>query len=96
MTDKGFDLSMQIEDLRDEHPDEGTELMFDAWVLIPLAPFHSWPGSPSGHRHQSKMAEKYGHLPKGINEDTDRMREEMKYLKERVATLEKDCHRRTR
>ncbi|MEL6874053.1 MAG: hypothetical protein AAGM33_01115 [Pseudomonadota bacterium] len=62
--------------------------MFDAWVLIPLAPFllgalAIWT------RHQSKMAEKYGHLPKGIDEDTDRMREEMKYLKDRVATLEK-------
>jgi hypothetical protein len=35
------------------------------------------------------MAEKYGHMPKGIDADTDRMREEMKYLKDRVATLEK-------
>ena len=62
--------------------------MFDAWVLVPLAPF-LLAGLAIWTRHQSKMAEKYGHLPKGIDEDTDRMREEMKYLKDRVATLEK-------
>jgi hypothetical protein len=62
--------------------------MFDEiWVLIPLAPFLLG-GLVIWTRHQSKMAEKYGHLPKGIDPDTDRMREEMKYLKERVAVLE--------
>lgn len=63
--------------------------MFDMiWVLIPLAPF-ALGGLAIWTRHQSKMAEKYGHMPKGIDADTDRMREEMKYLKDRVATLEK-------
>lgn len=63
--------------------------MFDEiWVLIPLAPFLLG-GLAIWTRHQSKMAEKYGHMPKGIDADTDRMREEMKYLKDRVATLEK-------
>ncbi|MEH6826534.1 hypothetical protein [Parasphingorhabdus sp.] len=62
--------------------------MFDEiWVLIPLAPFLLG-GLAIWTRHQSKMAEKYGHLPKGVDADTDRMREEMKYLKERVAVLE--------
>ncbi len=62
--------------------------MFDEiWVLIPLAPFLLG-GLAIWTRHQSKMAEKYGHLPKGADADTDRMREEMKYLKERVAVLE--------
>ncbi|MEJ6677865.1 hypothetical protein, partial [Parasphingorhabdus sp.] len=37
---------------------------------------------------QSKRAEKYSHLPKGADPDADRMREEMKYLKDRVAVLE--------
>ena len=60
---------------------------FEFALLIPLAPFALgalWIWT----RHQSKMAEKYGHLPKGIDPDTDRMREELKYLKERVAVLE--------
>ncbi|WP_417621763.1 hypothetical protein [Parasphingorhabdus sp.] len=60
---------------------------FEFALLIPLAPFALgafWIWT----RHQSKMAEKYGHLPKGIDSDTDRMREELKYLKERVAVLE--------
>ncbi|MBQ0772954.1 MAG: hypothetical protein KBT59_13990 [Sphingomonadales bacterium] len=59
----------------------------EIWVLIPLAPF-ALGGLAIWTRHQSKMAEKYGHLPKGVDADTDRMREEMKYLKERVAVLE--------
>jgi hypothetical protein len=63
--------------------------MFDEiWVLIPLAPFLLG-GLAIWTRHQSKMAEKYGHLPKGVDADTDRMREELKYLKDRVAVLEK-------
>tara|TARA_R110001606_G_scaffold286030_2_gene434330 strand:- start:544 stop:798 length:255 start_codon:yes stop_codon:yes gene_type:complete len=57
------------------------------WALIPLAPFMLG-GLAIWTRHQSKMAEKYGHLPKGVDPDADRMREEMKYLKERVAVLE--------
>ena len=57
------------------------------WALIPLAPFMLG-GLVVWTRHQSKMAEKYGSLPKGLDADTDRMREEMKYLKERVAVLE--------
>ena len=62
--------------------------MFDEiWVLIPLAPV-ALGALAIWTRHQSKMAEKYGHLPKGIDADADRMREELKYLKERVAVLE--------
>lgn len=60
---------------------------FEFALLIPLAPFALgalWIWT----RHQSKMAEKYGHLPQGVDADTDRMREELKYLKERVAVLE--------
>ncbi len=60
---------------------------FEFALLIPLAPFALgalWIWT----RHQSKMAEKYGHLPKGVDADADRMREELKYLKERVAVLE--------
>lgn len=58
------------------------------WVLIPLAPFMVgalviWT------RHQAKMAEKFGYLPMTHNADTERMSEEIKYLKDRVATLER-------
>ena len=59
----------------------------EIWVLIPLAPF-ALGALAIWTRHQSKMAEKYGHLPKGLDADADRMREELKYLKERVAVLE--------
>lgn len=59
----------------------------EIWILIPLAPFLLG-GLVIWTRHQSKMAEKYGHLPKGIDPDADGMREEMKYLKDRVAVLE--------
>lgn len=57
------------------------------WALIPLAPFMLG-GLVIWTRHQSKMAEKYGHLPGTVDADAERMREEMKYLKERVAVLE--------
>ncbi len=57
------------------------------WALIPLAPFMLG-GLVIWTRHQSKMAEKYGHLPGTVDPDAERMREEMKYLKERVAVLE--------
>ncbi|WP_339824486.1 hypothetical protein [uncultured Parasphingorhabdus sp.] len=57
------------------------------WALIPLAPFMLG-GLVIWTRHQSKMAEKYGHLPGAADPDAERMREEMKYLKDRVAVLE--------
>ena len=57
------------------------------WALIPLAPFMLG-GLVIWTRHQSKMAEKYGHLPSKVDPDAEQMREEMKYLKERVAVLE--------
>ena len=38
----------------------------EIWVLIPLAPF-ALGALAIWTRHQSKMAEKYGHLPKGID-----------------------------
>ncbi len=68
--------------------------MFDElWVLIPLAPFLLG-GLAIWTRHQSKMLEKQKELmllgerlPE--SEDGRRMQEDMKYLKERVATLEK-------
>ena len=57
------------------------------WVLPALAPF-ALVGFWIWTRHQSKLAEKYGSLPNAKDPDADRMREEMKYLKDRVATLE--------
>lgn len=68
--------------------------MFDTdilWMLIPLAPFLLG-GLAIWTRHQSKMADKQTQLGTD-NSDHDlasqRMREEMKYLKDRVATLER-------
>lgn len=63
--------------------------MFDElWILIPLAPF-LLAGLAVWTHHQRKMEEKYGHLKKEAGPDADIMREEIKYLKDRVATLEK-------
>lgn len=68
--------------------------MFDEiWILIPLAPFLLG-GLAIWTRHQSKMVDKQKELmllgerlPQ--SEDGQRMQEDMKYLKDRVATLEK-------
>jgi hypothetical protein len=67
--------------------------MFDEiWVLIPLAPFLLG-GLAIWTRHQSKMIEKQKELmllgerlPE--SNESRQMREEMKYLKDRVAVLE--------
>ncbi|MEO9633983.1 MAG: hypothetical protein ABJF89_15110 [Parasphingorhabdus sp.] len=56
-------------------------------LLIPfgafaVAGFAIWTG------HQRKMVKMRGELPTTHDADTERMREEMKYLKDRVAVLE--------
>ena len=67
--------------------------MFDEiWVLIPLAPF-ALASFVIWTRHQSKMIDKQKELAllgKGLpdSEESKQMREEMKYLKDRVAVLE--------
>lgn len=68
--------------------------MFDEiWILIPLAPFLLG-GLAIWTRHQSKMVDKQKELmllgerlPQ--SEDGQRMQEDMRYLKDRVAVLEK-------
>jgi len=57
------------------------------WVLPALAPF-AIIGLWIWTRHQAKMAEKHDQLPNRSDPDSERMREEMKYLKDRVAVLE--------
>lgn len=56
-------------------------------LLIPfgafaVAGFAIWTG------HQRKMVKMRGELPAAHDADAERMREEMKYLKDRVAVLE--------
>ncbi|QJB68345.1 hypothetical protein [Parasphingorhabdus halotolerans] len=62
------------------------------WVLIPLAPFLLG-GLAIWTRHQSKMADKQkelmllgDRLPQ--DQDGQKMQDDMKYLKDRVAVLE--------
>ncbi len=62
----------------------------EIWILIPLAPFLLG-GLVIWTRHQSKMADRQEQLGTGKASDdpeAKQMQAEMKYLKDRVATLE--------
>ncbi|MEP2988886.1 MAG: hypothetical protein ABJN65_12925 [Parasphingorhabdus sp.] len=56
-------------------------------LLIPFGAF-AVAGFAIWTRHQRKLIEMRGQLPAASDADSERMREEMKYLKDRVAVLE--------
>jgi len=56
-------------------------------LLIPFGAF-AVAGFAIWTSHQRKLIKMRGQFPDENNADADRMREEMKYLKNRVATLE--------
>ncbi len=57
-------------------------------LLIPFGAF-AVAGFAIWTSHQRKMIEMKGKMPTTHDADSERMREEMKYLKDRVAVLEK-------
>lgn len=57
------------------------------WILPAMAPF-VLVGFWIWTSHQRKLADKHGNTPLAHDPDASRMKEEMKYLKDRVAVLE--------